>query len=113
MSSESSATREAWHAELAEKDNAVRSMSDSRSVEAENAALHQRLEGLMAELRIARSAVAVRDAILREQTAALRERELDLAVVKSHLETIQATLWRRLTSRAARVLRAPRRLTRR
>lgn len=120
MSSDSPPTSEAWHAQLAEKDRAAHSGIDALSAEAENTALHQRLDALMAELRIARSAVAVReaalrerDAMLREQSAALRERDADLAVVKAHLERIQATRSWRLTRRAAQILRVPRRLVRR
>jgi chromosome segregation ATPase len=127
MSSDSSPTSETWHAELAEKDRTVRSGIDAFSVEAENAALHQRLDALMAELRIARAAVGVRDAalrerepLLREQTEALRERDAELAqakselaVAKSELETILATRSWRYTRRAAQGLRAPRRLFRR
>jgi DNA repair exonuclease SbcCD ATPase subunit len=120
MPTDSPPTPEAWHAELAEKDDAVRSAIAATSVETENAALHRRLDALMAELRIALAAVAVRDVILREQTAALHERDAEVAAAQaqlvatqSRLETIQATLSWRLSRRAARVLRVPRRLVRR
>ena len=116
MSSDSLPTSETWHAELAEKDSKVRSGIDAFSVEAENAALHQRLEALMAELRIARAAVAVRDAalrerepLLREQSEALRERDSDLAEVKSELETVLATRSWRYSRRAAHFVGALRR----
>ena len=102
-----------WHAELAEKDAAVHLAIDSHAIESENAALRQRLDALMAELRIAHSAVAVRDSILREQTAALGERDRDLAVDRSRVEAMQATLTWRLSRVAAKLLRAPRRLVRR
>ncbi|MEP7368011.1 MAG: hypothetical protein ABI662_00050 [Dermatophilaceae bacterium] len=113
MSSNSPATPEMWHAELAETDEAVHRAIDSHAIESENTALRQRLDALMAELRIAHAAVAVRDSILREQTAALRERERDVAVARSHVAAIQATLTWRLTRKAATLLRAPRRLVRR
>lgn len=120
MPTDSLPTPEAWHAELAKKDRAVRSAIAATSVETENAALHRRLDALMAELRIALAAVAVRDAILREQTAALHERDVEVAAsqarslsAQSQLETVQATLSWRLSRRAARVLRVPRRLVRR
>jgi hypothetical protein len=74
----------------------------------------------MAELRIARAAVGVRDAalrerepLLREQTEALRERDADLAVAKSELETVLATRSWRYTRRVAHLLRALRRRFRR
>jgi hypothetical protein len=120
MSSDSLPTSEAWHAELAENDSKVRSDVDAFSVEAENVALHQRLDALMAELRIARSAVGVRDAalrerepLLREQSEALRERDADLAAAKSELETVLATRSWRYTRSAAHALRALRRRFRR
>jgi uncharacterized membrane protein len=120
MPTDSPPTPAAWHAELAEKDNAVRSAIAASSAEAENVALHRRLDALMAELRIARAAVAVRDGILREQTSALRERDTGLAAAQARLETtearlsaIQATLSWRLSRRAARLLRAPVRFVRR
>lgn len=120
MPIDSPPTPAAWHAALTEHDNTVRSAIAASSVETENAALHQRLDALMAELRIARAAVAVRDAILREQTSALREREREVAAVQGRLETtqahlnaIQATLAWRLSRRAAQALRAPVRLVRR
>ena len=112
MSFDSSATSAAWHSELADRDKALRTLSDSRSVEAENAALVQRLDALMAELRIARTAVAVRDSILREQSAALRDRDRELAATRSHAQTVWATFPKRLTRGTAKVLRAPRRLLR-
>lgn len=99
MSSDSPPTSEAWHAELAEKDRTVRSGIDAFSIEAENAALHQRLDALLAELRITRSAVAVRDAalrerepLLREQSAALREQDATLREQSAALREREATL---------------------
>lgn len=120
MPTDSPPTPAAWHAGLAEKDNIVRSAIAASSIETENAALHQRLDALMGELRIARASVAVRDEILREQTAALHERDEDIAAAQARLETpqasldaIQATLSWRLSRRAARVLRAPMRIVHR
>jgi uncharacterized membrane protein len=120
MPTDSPPTPEAWNAELAERDNAVRSAIAATSVETENAALHRRLDALMAELRIARAAVLVRDGILREQNSALRERDREVAAVQARLETtqaglkeIQATLSWRLSRQAARLLRTPLRLVRR
>jgi hypothetical protein len=120
MPTDSPPAPEAWHAELAQRDSAVHSAIAATSVETENAALRCRLDALMAELRIARAAVGVRDEILREQTAALHERDQDIAVAQARLEpslarldAIQATLSWRLSRRAARVLRGPMRLVRR
>ena len=115
MSSAPSSTPDAWHAQLAETDVVVRSAIDAHSLKAENTALHQRLDALMAELRIARSAVAVRDAILRDQdaclaerTAALDTRELEAQAARADLTTIRSTRSWLLTQRAARLVRAPR-----
>jgi len=120
MPSDSPSTPAAWHAELAQRDKAVHSLFDSSSVEAENTALHQRLDALVAELRIARSAIAVRDEILREQTAVLRERDAEitvsgsrLATTQDKLVTIQNTRSWRFSRHAVRALRAPARLIRR
>jgi hypothetical protein len=120
MPTDSPPTSAAWHAELAETDNTVRSAIAASSVETENAALLQRLDALMAELRIARAGVSVRDEILRDQTVALHERDRYVTALQTRLDTaqsdlytIQATLSWRLTRRAALVLRAPGRLVRR
>jgi len=127
MSFDSSSTHDAWHAALAETDRAVHAANDEHSLEAENAALRQRLDTLMAELQITRSAVEVRDAIVRELTTALRDRDADVAVaesqlgetksqlreIESQLEAIQATRSWRLSRRAIGLIDVPRRFVHR
>lgn len=68
-----------WHAALEVRDSAVHHDVLGESLAAENAALRTRLDGLIAELRVARAAVVVRDAVLHQQSLALAQRDADLA----------------------------------
>ena len=65
----------AWHSALAEKDAAAHDRMAVFTDQGEVELLRRRLEATAAELDVARAGVDVRNRILREQTAALVERD--------------------------------------
>lgn len=65
----------AWHSALAEKDAAAHLRMAVFTDQSEVDLLRRRLEATAAELDVARAGVDVRNRILREQTAALTERD--------------------------------------
>ncbi|HEY0215314.1 MAG TPA: hypothetical protein VGC57_02855 [Cellulomonas sp.] len=82
-----SPTRAAWHASLARRDRAAHDRMADYAAGAAEPLLQQRFDAVTAELHVLRAAVARRDALLGELSAALRERDARLDV----LEQAQAT----------------------
>jgi hypothetical protein len=81
MPSESS-TRAEWHADLSRRDTAAHGRMARYAADTAEPLLQERFDAVSAELHVLRAAVARRDALLREQTLALRERDLRLRLLE-------------------------------
>ena len=109
MPTEPPESASAWTHELAQRDKALREALDDEALRSENTALHHRLDALMVELRASRAAVAVRDGLLREHTAALAERDRALDESLADRNRMAATRSWRALRHAARLVHLPRR----
>lgn len=111
MSSDSP-TRAEWHTSLAQRDSAGHDRMARYAAETAEPLLQQRFDAVTAELHVLRAAVARRDALLREQTAALREREARLRTLEEaqvsrlHAGSPLRRLVRRARSVVGRYVRA-------
>ena len=97
-----SPTRAPWHADLARRDRAAHERMAERAAATAEPLLQQRFDAVTAELHVLRAAVARRDALLREQTHALRERE-------AYVRELEAQVRQRPASAAGLLRKAVRR----